>query len=79
ASDVSREAVMALRELPAVKSIRWTDVGLRVVVEDAAAATPAITETLQERGQVVEAVRPVVASFDDVFKRIVGAEEHPNG
>lgn len=71
AADVSREAVTALRELPQVKSLRWTEGGLRVVVEDAAAATPAITETLQERGQVVEAVRPVVPSFDDVFKRIV--------
>ncbi len=79
ARDVSREAVMALRQLPAVRSIRWTDVGLRVVVEDAATATPAITETLQDRGQVVEAVRPVVASFDDVFKRIVGGEEQGHG
>jgi ABC-2 type transport system ATP-binding protein len=79
AGDVSRETVMALRQLPEVKSIRWTDGGLRVVVEDAAVATPAITETLQGRGQVVEAVRPVVASFDDVFKRIVGSEEGGNG
>jgi len=79
AHDVSREAVTALRQLPSVKSIRWTDGGLRVVVEDAAAATPAITETLQARGQVVEAVRPVVASFDDVFKRIVGSEEGGRG
>jgi ABC-type uncharacterized transport system ATPase subunit len=80
ADNVSREAVMALRELPAVKGIRWTDAGaMRVVVEDAASATPAITETLQERGQVVEAVRPVIASFDDVFKRIVGAEERRDG
>ncbi|MFI5268268.1 MAG: ABC transporter ATP-binding protein [Chloroflexota bacterium] len=79
AADVSREAMTALRQLPEVKSIRWTDAGLRVVVEDAAVATPAITETLQERGQVVEAVRPVVASFDDVFKRIVGSEDGGNG
>jgi hypothetical protein len=72
--------VAALRQLPDVKSIRWSDTGaLRVVVEDAAAATPSITETLQERGEVVEAVRPVVASFDDVFRRLVGNEEPHNG
>ena len=75
ASDLSREAVLALRQLPEVKSLRWTDGGLRMVVEDAAMATPTITETLHERGQTVEAVRPVIASFDDVFKRIVHAEE----
>jgi ABC-2 type transport system ATP-binding protein len=79
ASDVSREAVTALRGLPDVKSIGWSDGGLRVVVEDAAAATPLITETLQGRGEVVEAVRPVVPSFDDVFKRIVGAQERDHG
>ena len=79
AGDVSREAVTALRRLPDVKSIGWSDGGLRVVVEDAAAATPIITETLHDRGEVVEAVRPVVPSFDDVFKRIVGAQERGRG
>jgi len=76
ADHVSREAVMALRELPAVKAVRWTDSGtMRVVVEDAASAAPAITETLHHRGGIVEAVRPATPTFDDVFKRLVSAEE----
>jgi len=76
AEHVSREAVEAVRQLPQVKAVRWAENGsMRVVVEDAAAATPAITEALQERGQVVEAVRPVVADYDEVFKRIVGSRE----
>ena len=80
ADHVSKDAVAALRQLPEVKSVRWTNNGaLQVVVEDAAAATPTITETLQERGEVVEAVRPVVADFDDVFRRLVGDEAPHNG
>jgi ABC-2 type transport system ATP-binding protein len=76
ADNVSREAVTALRQLPDVKTVRWTNGGaLQVVVEDAASATPTITEALQRRGEVVEAVRPVEASFDDVFKHIVGRED----
>ncbi|HEU0167400.1 MAG TPA: ABC transporter ATP-binding protein [Chloroflexota bacterium] len=69
-----------LRELPQVKAVRWNDDGgLRVVVEDAATATPAITESLQHDGEVVEAVRPVVPSFDEVFRHIVGADRDGNG
>jgi ABC-2 type transport system ATP-binding protein len=80
ADHLTREAVTAVRELPQVRAIRWTDGGaMRVVVEDAAAATPAITETLQGRGSVVEAVRPAVPTFDDVFKRIVGSETQRRG
>ena len=76
ADRVTREAVVALRGLPEVKALRWTDAGtMRLVVDDAAAATPAITETLHDRGSVVEAVRPAVPTFNDVFRRIVGADE----
>jgi ABC-2 type transport system ATP-binding protein len=75
APQVSREAVQALRQLPEVKSVRWTNTGLQLVVEDAAEATPEITNTLQDQGEVVEAVRPLVPSFDDVFKAIVGNGE----
>jgi ABC-2 type transport system ATP-binding protein len=66
-----------LRQLPQVKAVRWNDEGgIRVVVEDAATATPAITEALQNDGEVVEAVRPVVPSFDEVFRHIVGADRN---
>ena len=76
AHPVSREAVQTLRSLPEVKTLRWTNDGaLQVVVEDAASATPEITSALQQRGEVVEAVRPVVPSFDDVFRHLVGEDE----
>jgi len=79
AVEVSGEAVQALRQLPDVKTVRWTNTGLRVVVEDASMATPKITTTLKEQGEVVEAVRPIVPSFDDVFKSIVGGGEKDHG
>lgn len=76
ADHVSREAVAAVRSLPAVKRVRYSENGaLQLVVEDAAVATPAVTETLHDRGEVVEAVRPVVPSFDDVFRHLVGTDE----
>jgi len=66
-----------LRQLPQVKAVRWNEEGgLRVVVEDAATATPAITEALRNDGEVIEAVRPVVPSFDDVFRQIVGGDRN---
>lgn len=75
ADHVSREAVTALEQLPEVRAVRWIDGGLRLVVEDAAAATPLVTQTLRERGETVETVRPIVPSFDDVFKTAVGADD----
>ena len=77
AEPMTPAAMHALRALPEVKGVGWTESGaLRVVVEDAAAATPIITETLRQGGQTVEAVRPFVPSFDEVFRRIVGPEQH---
>jgi hypothetical protein len=40
-------------------------------VGDVATAMPAITQVLQQRGVNVIAVRPYVATFDEVFMTIV--------
>lgn len=76
AEPMTPASIKILRSLPEVRGVGWTENGaLRVVVDDAASATPLITETLTQGGQTVEAVRPVVPSFDEVFRRIVGAED----
>jgi ABC-2 type transport system ATP-binding protein len=48
---------------------------LRVMVEDAATATPAITQALQERGRTVVSASPYVPTFDEVFMKVVGEQE----
>ena len=53
--------------------MRWTDQGiLRLVVDEAATATPNIVQELQGRGITVVAVQPYEASFEEVFMKIVG-------
>ncbi|MHB8618653.1 MAG: ABC transporter ATP-binding protein [Chloroflexota bacterium] len=74
ADQVSPQSVARLRDLDVVKEVRWTGRGdLWVLVDDAATATPAITQTLQMQGETVLAVRPYVPTFEEVFKRVVGA------
>jgi len=69
---VSRASLAALNQVPGLKAIRWTSNGhLQVVAEDAATATPRISEALQANGDQVTAIEPYVESFDDVFKQIV--------
>ena len=79
AEDVTQENVAALRRLPIVLAVRWNEdnTALRLTVEDAASAAPAITQTLQRQGHEVAAVREYVPTFDEVFKKIVsnGAEK----
>jgi len=61
--------------LDGVNAVRWTDDGdLRVMVDDAAHASPLVTQMLATVGGKVTAVREYVPSFDEVFKRLVEAE-----
>jgi ABC-2 type transport system ATP-binding protein len=70
--NVSREGLTSVRGLAGVNAVRWTDDGdLRVMVDDASHATPAITQALSAAGADVTAVREYVPSFDEVFTRIV--------
>jgi ABC-2 type transport system ATP-binding protein len=70
--NVSQEGLSRLRALEGVNAVRWSDDGaLRVGVDDAAHATPAVTQTLSAAGAEVSAVREYVPSFDEVFTRIV--------
>jgi ABC-2 type transport system ATP-binding protein len=74
AEAVGREDLAALRQLPGVQFLRWTDQGiLRLVVDEAATATPLIIQELQGRGVHVVAVEPYEPTFDEVFMRIVNS------
>jgi len=74
ADGVTQEDLLKLRSLPGIQRVQWTNEGaLRVTVDDAASATPAITAVLQQGGDRVAAVREFVPSFDEVFKQIVSA------
>ena len=69
---LSREDLQALRALPGVRAVRWTEGDvLRLVVDEAATLTPTIVSELQNRGVNVAAVNPYEATFDEVFMRIV--------
>ncbi len=73
APSMTREAITALWALPEVQALEREDAAtLRLTVDDAAAATPAVTQVLTERGIGVSAVRPSVPTFDEVFMKIVG-------
>lgn len=70
-----RGDIVALYELPSVRSVQWTDRGeLRLSVDDIGAATVAITETLHNRGTEVTAVRPYLPTFDEVYMKLVGSK-----
>jgi len=74
ADHFERGDIVALYELPSVRSVQWTERGeLRLSVDDIGAATVAITETLHKRGTDVTAVRPYVPTFDEVFMKLVGS------
>jgi ABC-2 type transport system ATP-binding protein len=71
---VGREDLAALRQVPGVRALRWTEQEkLRLVVDHAPTATPAIVQELQQRGIEVASVEPYEASFDEVFMKVVGA------
>lgn len=74
AEALGREDLQALRTLPGVHFVRWTEGDvLRLVVDDAATMTPTIVAALQERGVNVISVNPYEATFDEVFMRIVAS------
>ncbi|MFN8557104.1 MAG: ABC transporter ATP-binding protein [Dehalococcoidia bacterium] len=69
-----RADMVALWQEPAVQWIEPAGPGaLRITVDDAVAATPAITQALQSRGVELRGVRPHIATFDEVFRAIVNA------
>jgi ABC-2 type transport system ATP-binding protein len=69
----SRGDIQALWSLDEVETIRWNGKNeLRLMVHDAATATPAVTQVLSDRGAAVTAVRPYVPSFEEVFVELVG-------
>ncbi|MEO6397256.1 MAG: ABC transporter ATP-binding protein [Tepidiformaceae bacterium] len=68
----TREDVVALWELPEVKKVDWDGRDkLRLMVDDAATATPAVTEVLHRRGTQFTALMPYLPSFDEVFIELV--------
>lgn len=74
--NVSQAGLQAVRALEGINAMHWTDDGdLRVMVDDAARAAPALTQALTAAGGDVTAVREYVPSFDEVFTRLV----HENG
>lgn len=73
ADGVTKEEIVALLRLHGVSDVKQPSPGkLRVIVEDVAASTPAVIETLESAGVNVTAVRPYIPSFDEVFMTIVG-------
>jgi ABC-2 type transport system ATP-binding protein len=75
AEEMSRADQLALRALPGVSSVRWTgeEGGLRLIVDDLAVATPAVIQTLQNRGVTVTTANPYEPTFDEVFMKIVSS------
>jgi len=70
--NVTQEGLTGVRGIDGVRAVRWTDDGdLRVMVDNASRATPAITQALSAAGADVSAVREYLPSFDEVFTRIV--------
>lgn len=65
----------ALEALPAVKEVTLFGRGLHVVVEDDAAAVPAIRGLLKVHGRAGARVEPIRPSLEDVFVSLIGARE----
>lgn len=73
ADTLSAEQILCLWEAPGVRNVERTGpASLRLLVEDVSTATPAITETLSDRGANVVAVHAHIPTFDEVFMKIVG-------
>lgn len=70
--EYTRADVVALWELPSVRKVDWDGRDkLRLMVDDAATATPAVTEVLHRRGTQFTALTPYLPSFDEVFIELV--------
>jgi ABC-2 type transport system ATP-binding protein len=72
AGPLSREDVLALWQLDGVQSVdRQSARCLTLMVDDLTISAPAVTRVLGDREHDVEAIRPYVPTFDEVFLRIV--------
>jgi ABC-2 type transport system ATP-binding protein len=65
-----REELARLRALPHVRSVRHSDAGLTVVVEDPA-ASEALRQHLVASGASVGEIKPLEPSFDDIFFEMI--------
>jgi ABC-2 type transport system ATP-binding protein len=67
---VSREELARLQALPHVRSVRHSDIGLTVVVEDEA-ASESVRQQLVSSGASVGEITPLEPSFDEIFFEII--------
>ena len=67
-----RDELARLRALPHVRSVRHSDSGLTVVVEDQS-ASESLRQDLVASGVSVGEIRPLEPSFDDIFFEIIEA------
>ena len=68
----TRADIIALWELPSVRKVDWDGRDkLRLMVDDAATATPEVTEVLHSRGTQFSALTPYLPSFNEVFIELV--------
>ncbi len=69
--------VVQMRELPFVRGEpqRYGADGLRIVVDEAATALPALIEYCQQRGIPVDSIQEYMPPFDDVFVELVRGEQ----
>jgi ABC-2 type transport system ATP-binding protein len=65
-----REELARLRALPHVRSVRHSDAGLTVVVEDVA-ASESLRQHLTASGVAVGDIKPLEPSFDDIFFEMI--------
>jgi ABC-2 type transport system ATP-binding protein len=73
---ITRDDLAALWQIKGVQHVdRHGPRELRLMVDDVTTCTPTVTEALQQRGVEVNAVRPYVPTFDEVFLAIVAEEE----
>ncbi|MDP8925007.1 MAG: ABC transporter ATP-binding protein [Chloroflexota bacterium] len=81
-SDLGRQAVALMREVPGVRGVRRLEHDrLELVVEDAGSLVPVLLETLRVAGVEVDEVAEQHPSFDEVFVRLMEADDAraPNG
>ncbi len=71
--DDSLKAIETLKALPEVTEVTLFGRALHVTATDAAAGRTAIASALSERGRVVEDIREIVPSLEDVFIGLVQA------
>jgi len=68
---LAREEIARLEALPHVRSVRHSDDGATVVVEDAS-ASESLRQHLLAAGVSVLEIKPLEPSFDDIFVELIG-------